>query len=167
MGALRGSTPWSAHRDSVCPLLLLAQVSRRLDLFELAPVSTPSCQRLACASPRLSPGSSRPPLTHKASFPSLLHSLPWDKRERATGFRFWFYEKRGTKTKLCLSFATSLSQKRQDCCGVRLPARNQKETPPLNSLSHSSAFRFHTQASSLFFPFAARWNGVVPCTYLF
>lgn len=90
LGGSRGVSIWALPSDPnpICPqrsrlpLLLLAQVFRKLDLFELVPVSTPSCRRrLARASSPLSPGSALPPLTHTASFPSLLHTLPWDKRQ--------------------------------------------------------------------------------------
>lgn len=38
---------------------------------------------------RCPPGSTLPPLTHTASFPSFLHTLPWDKRElQALAFGF-------------------------------------------------------------------------------
>lgn len=109
--------------------------------------------RLSSAVPRIC--SATP---HPHSFFSLPFTHSPLGQERVTGFRFWFYEKQGTKTKLCLSFSTSRSQKRQNRCGVCLPARNQKEIPPLCSVSHPSAFRFHTQASSLFYPVAARWR---------
>lgn len=103
--------------------------------------------RLSSAVPRIC--SATP---HPHSFFSLPFTHSPLGQEGVTGFRFWFYEKQGTKTKLCLSFSTSRSQKRQNRCGVCLPARNQKEIPPLCSVSHPSAFRFHTQASSLFYP---------------
>ncbi|XP_078207638.1 uncharacterized protein LOC144579565 [Callithrix jacchus] len=60
-----------------CPLPMLALAAGRLDLFWLAPGSTPSCQRLAPSSPPFL-GSAPPPLTHAAYFPSLC-TLPWDR----------------------------------------------------------------------------------------
>lgn len=85
-------------------------------------------------------------------------------QETVTGLRLWFYEKQGTKRKLCLSFLTSLSQKRQDRCRVRLATGKPKRNPsPLLPLPPSSVHIPHTGFQSVL-PFTAWTRGVVPCT---